>query len=214
MKILAVSDMHGELGHVRSLVDRIAPDIVLCGGDWGDPGEVSREDYDWIIDRATVLSVFGNHDDIELLSSLVNRDGSPVLLANGHITTVGGISIAGISGIWAKSHAKPWYITDEEVAAFAEEIGSVDILMTHGCAVGLVDTFPSGKHGGNRCFLDAFKRIKPRVHLCGHLHVRHIRSFSDGTTAINIGESRNGDYALIEVEGGEWTLQAQNRLLS
>ena len=58
--------------------------------------------------------------------------------------------------------------------------GPVDILLTHGCPIGLADLTPTGRHGGQRCFLEAYKTIMPRLHLCGHLHVAQERTLKDG----------------------------------
>ena len=207
MRILCVGDMHGELVAVKALTRELAPDALLCCGDWGDPGQVSRDDYQWIIDRTYVLSVFGNHDDVALLSSLTNRDGSLVLLTGGGVRSVGQIAVAGISGIWAKSHRESYYITDEEVIAAAESAGHVDILMTHGCAVGLADALSGGRHRGQRCFLEAFKLVKPKVYLCGHLHDQQMRQMKDGSTAVNVGNSADGDYAVIDVTDGRWDVR-------
>jgi Icc-related predicted phosphoesterase len=210
MKILAVSDMHGDLSVVKNLVVDLKPDLLLCCGDWGDPGKLGKADYQWIIDRTYVLTVFGNHDNIELLASLQNTDGSLVLLTNGEPRSVGTLRIAGINGIWAKSHRQPWYITDKEVVAAAKEIGLVDILVTHGCGVGLADTIPGGKRGGQRCFLDAFRLIRPKVYICGHLHNQQIRELKDGVIVLNVGYSAKGDFALIDVEDGQWHVNIDN----
>ena len=51
-----------------------------------------------------------------------NPDDSPVLLPQGESQDVMGLNIAAIGGIWAKSHAKPHYVTDEDVAEAADRI--------------------------------------------------------------------------------------------
>ena len=56
-----------------------------------------------------------------------------------------GVRLAAIGGIWAKSHRQPYYVTDEDVAAAAAKIaasGPLDLLLTHGCPVGLADRTP------------------------------------------------------------------------
>jgi len=216
MRLLAVGDMHGDLAAVDALTAELRPDVLLCCGDWGDPGQVPRDSYERLIHQTYVLSVFANHDDIELLSQLRNTDGSPVLLANGEARTVSAtlpsglpgesITVAGINGIWAKSHRQPYYITDEEVAAAAGATGHVDVLMTHGCAVGLADLLPGDRHGGQRCFLDAFKQVHPKVYLCGHLHVQQVKHMKDGSVAVNVGNTAEGEYAVIEVRDTEWAV--------
>lgn len=138
---------------------------------------------------------------MELLKALKNRDGSPVLLPHGEFMEVRGIRFAGISGIWAKSHKKPYYITDEEVTAIAQKLAgkNVTILVTHGCPIGLADETPKGTHGGQRCFLDAFKIVNPKAHLCGHLHKPQLRQLKSGQFVLNVGITALGDYAVLEI---------------
>jgi len=208
MRILAVSDMHGNMRPVKELMRQVRPDVLLCCGDWGDPGQVSIDEYEEIIRAAYVATVFGNHDDLNLLSRLKNKDGSPVMLQNGIVREVLGVRLSGISGIWAKSHSKPWYVTDEEVVAAGRTAGAegVEILMTHGCAIGLCDGLPGGRRGGQRCFLDAFHEARPEVYLCGHLHVQQMKMLKDGRIAANIGYTAQGDYMILERTEQGWNV--------
>ena len=211
MRVVIVSDLHGDLSPVDRACGDYSPDVILSCGDWGDPEEVAEPELGAIVDRLPVYTTFGNHDPIELLSTLVNKDGSPILLAQGEVRVVRGLRLAAIGGIWAKSHAKPHYVTDADVAEFAARIvasGPVDILLTHACPVGLADLTPAGRHGGQRCFLDAFNVIKPRIHLCGHLHVAQERVLKDGRKVINVGATPEGSIVLIEYDEERGTLAA------
>lgn len=200
MKIAAVSDMHGNLTNVLEIIDRNVPELLISCGDWGDPGEVDRSLLAEITSRVPVLTIYGNHDDPDALSAK-NLDGSPILLPQGEVRDYGGLRFAGISGIWAKSRRKPCYVTDEDVAALALRLGNehVDILLSHGCPIGLADALPGGRRGGQRCFLDAFHMISPRLYLCGHLHFPQDRTLKDGRILINIGYTCEGDYWVLEV---------------
>jgi uncharacterized protein len=204
MRILAVSDLHGDLGSVREALAQFRPGALLCCGDWGDPGEVDEPALREITSPLPVVTTFGNHDAMEVLARLRNADGSPVLLGQGEVRAFAGLRVAAIGGIWAKSHRLPHYVTDEDVATFASKIardGPVDVLMTHGCPIGLADLTPSGRHGGQRCFLDASRAIAPRLHLCGHLHVAHERLLKDGRKVLNVGATPEGSVVVIEVDG-------------
>jgi Icc-related predicted phosphoesterase len=205
MRILVISDLHGDLGSARRAIDAFEPDLLLCCGDWGDPNEVSEDELATFPARLPVLTTFGNHDPLALLDKLRNQDGTPVRMGQGEVREVAGLRIAAIGGIWAKSHRLPHYVTDEDVAGWASEIasgGAVDILMTHGCPVGLADLTPKGTHGGQRCFLEAFRTIAPRVHLCGHLHVAQERTMKDGSKVFNVGATPDGSVAIIEAKAG------------
>jgi Icc-related predicted phosphoesterase len=205
MLILAISDMHGDLPSAWRALDRFRPDMLLCCGDWGDPEEVPEADLAVFPERVPVLTTFGNHDALDLLRRTTNRDGTPILLDQGEVREVSDLRVAAIGGIWAKSHRLRHYVTDEDVAGFASRIaaaGSVDVLMTHGCPVGLADLTPKGNHGGQRCFLEANKVIRPRIHLCGHLHVAQGRTLKDGRQILNVGATPEGSVVLIEAEPG------------
>jgi uncharacterized protein len=202
MRILVVSDLHGDLRSAWEAIERFRPDVLLSCGDWGDPDQVTDAELSEFTARFPVLTTFGNHDPLETLKRLRNRDGSPVLMGQGEVRVVEGVRVAAIGGIWAKSHRLPHYVTDADVAAAAAQAaanGPVDLLLTHGCPIGLADTTPSGRHGGQRCFLDAFNAISPRVHFCGHLHVPQERTLKDGRRIINVGETPAGSVAIAEV---------------
>jgi Icc-related predicted phosphoesterase len=212
MRILAISDLHGNLDSARAALARFPPDLLVSCGDWGDPNEVSETELSGFSDRAWVLTTFGNHDPLALLPRITNRDGTPILLGQGEVREVLGVRIAAIGGVWAKSHRLPHYVTDGDVADAAARIaqaGQVDILLTHGCPVGLADLTPAGGHGGQRCFLEANKTILPRIHLCGHLHRASERTLKDGRRIINVGATPDGSCVLIEGTAGEWSARLE-----
>ncbi len=72
-------------------------------------------------------------------------------------------------------------------------------MVTHGCPIGLADEVPGGGHGGQRCFLDAFRLISSRLYLCGHLHLPQKRVLKDGRTIINVGYAMEGDCWIVNI---------------
>lgn len=210
--ILVVSDMHGDLGSVDRARRTHRPDLILSCGDWGDADQVSEPTLAGLLEAVPIYTTFGNHDPIEMLVRLRNRDGSAVLLGQGEVQEFAGLRLAAIGGIWARSHAKPHYVTDADVAAAAARIaraGPVDILLTHACPIGVADLTPSGRHGGQRCFLDAFKVIAPRLYFCGHLHLAQEHILKDGRKVINVGATSEGTIALVTFEPGKKVLDAK-----
>ncbi len=217
MKLLAISDLHGDFAVARSAAGTVRPDLLLCCGDWGDPGEARAADLAPFLDLCPVVTTFGNHDPLDLLARLRNDDGTPVLLGQGEVREFRGLRLAAIGGIWARSHRLAWYVTDDDVAGWAEEIAAqqpIDILLTHGCPAGLADLTPSGRHGGQRCFLEATKRIAPRIHLCGHLHLAQERVFKDGRKVINVGPTPEGSIVVLEFDPETRSLTTSMSLLS
>lgn len=215
MKLVAVGDLHGNVMPLRRVLDEEAPDGLLCVGDWGDPGQIEAQTWADLARGCAVLSVFGNHDDLPTLAALRNRDGSKVLLEQGERRAdFCGLSVAGVGGIWAKSHRLPHYVTDEDVAGWAARLAAgspVEVLLTHGCPLGIADQTLSGRPGGQRCFLDLLNVVRPRVHLCGHLHRAQRRdlSASPGSVVLNTGALGQGHYVrLLRNEHG--ALSAEN----
>ena len=148
MRILVVSDMHGDLASVHRAYERHRPNLILSCGDWGDPDQVAESLLSAVLDRCPLYTTYGNHDPVEILTRLKNQDGSVVLLGQGDVQDFGGLRLAAIGGIWAKSHAKPHYVTDADVARASTRIaqaGPVDILLTHACPIGLADLTPAVK---------------------------------------------------------------------
>jgi uncharacterized protein len=212
MRILVVSDMHGDLDSVHRAYERHRPNLILSCGDWGDPDQVAESLLSAVLDKCPLYTTFGNHDPVEILARLRNQDGSAVLLGQGDVQDFGGLRLAAIGGIWAKSHAKPHYVTDADVALAATRIaqaGPVDILLTHGCPIGLADLTPAGRHGGQRCFLDAFKTIAPRLYLCGHLHLAQERVLKEGRKVINVGATPEGSIVIVDFDPTRKTLDAK-----
>lgn len=211
MKIIAVGDLHGVTEPLFHVLDRETPDALLCVGDWGDPGEIDDATWNRLLDRVPILTIYGNHDDLAGLTMLRNKDGSAVLLGQGERRAdFYGLTIAGVSGIWAKSHRLPHYVTDEDVATFGSTIataGDIDVLLTHGAPIGVADRTLSGRQGGQRCFLDLLNHVRPHVHLCGHLHVAQRRDLTTPPCAVlNTGSLRDGHYVVLTRENGTLTV--------
>jgi Icc-related predicted phosphoesterase len=210
MRWLAISDLHGDLDSAWRAIEAARPGVLVCCGDWGDPGEVDLTDLQRFTEQLSVYSVFGNHDNLEAFGSWLNRDGTPVLLLNGEVRQVGPVRLAGISGIWAKSHRQPYYILDEEVAEAANRISGapLDLLITHGCPLGVADLTPVNRHGGQRCFLDAFRLLRPKVYLTGHLHRAQQHVTKDGMIIRNVGQTPRGEATLLTWTGTGWEVEA------
>lgn len=213
MRLLAVSDLHGSLSAVWSAIAVAQPDVLLCCGDWGDPGEIDLDALSRFTDRMPVYTVYGNHDDLDLLAEWQNRDGSAVVLEDGAPQRIGELLLGGINGIWAKSHRKSYYITDEEVADAAHRLaasGPIDLLLTHGCPSGVADLTNTNRHGGQPCFLHAFQTVRPQVYLTGHLHRAQQYVTKEGRMVRNVGATPRGEAVLLTYEIGR--LQAEGLL--
>jgi Icc-related predicted phosphoesterase len=88
----------------------------------------------------------------------------------------------------------------------------VDILVTHGPAFGKLDYVPyDGVNVGCEDLLSCIQEIKPKIHLCGHIHSGRGVVFSEGTLYVNASvlndryEFRNKPITIdFDFKTGEW----------
>ena len=111
MKVMVISDLHYEKRVFRGIdesrawewllgiVDYHKPDLLLSCSDWGsaiNPGEFYE-----LLRKVVVLTIYGNHENLEVLKSLHNVRCDkylPVLIEDGRVYVFEGLKIAGISG--------------------------------------------------------------------------------------------------------------------
>ena len=174
MKVIAISDTHG-YHHQLSLP---SGDVLIHAGDVSSRGNKQEvQDFlQWFSDLNYEHKIFiaGNHDffferaDSDMITSIIPDN---VIYLNDS-----GISIGGFN-IWG-SPVTPWFFD----WAFNRHRGAdikkhwdlipqnIDILITHGPVYGVLDRTIHGQRVGCEVLKDAIDVIKPKVHICGHIH--------------------------------------------
>lgn len=79
---------------------------------------------------------------------------------------------------------------------FAEIPDSCDVLITHSPPYGALDMAGYTRHVGSESLLAAVQRVRPQLHLFGHLHDCYGHLFADGTHFIN-SAACNNRYQLV-----------------
>lgn len=64
-------------------------------------------------------------------------------------------------------------------------LGRVDVLVTHGPPYGILDPNLRDERAGDETLAEELKRIKPRLHVFGHLHSGYGRVEDNGTIFVN-----------------------------
>jgi Icc-related predicted phosphoesterase len=185
---LAVADIHSRTAAIQTIcdaVERHAPDAVIVAGDltsYGDAAEVQR-----VLGSlpGRVLAIPGNLD--------VSR-AFEAGIANSHAESLVGkrIEIHGVSivGLTSRAVAPPT---------------PGDVLVVHEPPWGLLDDVGGGRHIGFREHLDALRRLRPKVLLCGHCHESPGVVIHGGTSVVNCTLGGGGRGALVEVDGDRAT---------
>ena len=153
-RILALSDTHGQ--H-RSLVIPQA-DIIIYAGDACEGGDEEQlgDFFSWFSALSIRFKIFvaGNHDlvfelDTERAKAMI--PDNVVFLENSGVV-IENIHFYGIV-------ARPWMHVPHPVSE------RVDVLITHGPSLGVLD-----EDSGCLILRELVDKLKPEVHLFGHIH--------------------------------------------
>ena len=174
MKFVAIADTHYQHRNVKLPKG----DVLLHAGDVSYKGEKAEvlDFLKWFSDLNFTYKIFiaGNHDfyfEKAVASEIISLIPENVIYLNDSGVTIGGITIWG-------SPVTPWFFN----WAFNRQRGAAiqkhwklipentDILITHGPPFGICDTVINGRHAGCKDLLKRVQEVKPKVHLCGHIH--------------------------------------------
>lgn len=212
--IVAVSDVHYEKKTFKGVDETRAwkwlvgivgyhkPDLLLSAGDLGTA--VNLWKLKELVSRVMFLAVYGNHDNLTILSRVRNTDtGLPVLMDDGVVYEVGGVRIAGVNGIVSQRRRMKGGVprkTPEEFLAVARRLQGerVDILLLHQTPY-LPELFNMKRDPGGEAALEAVRLVKPRIVVNGHMHQGgfNVYRFPWGTLFLNIDSSREHRHYLV-----------------
>jgi Icc-related predicted phosphoesterase len=179
-KLVLCSDTH-EL-HSRILWPE--GDILVHAGDFtmvGRPDKIEEFGY-WLRDSpfSTIVIIAGNHDILfqkkpEKAKKLLLKHDKIHYLEDTAFRT-DGISFYGTP--WQPEFGYGWAFTlkeEEELVKKWQNIpADTQILITHGPPAGILDFTVDRKHAGSASLLaEISQRIKPRLHIFGHIHEGH-----------------------------------------
>jgi Icc-related predicted phosphoesterase len=196
MKIVAISDVHGKWNKIQ------VPecDLLISAGDYSFRGErhMIRDFHAWLHKQPAtyVISVQGNH---ELWvqhnfgeATEIAKEACPRV----HFIEEGLVDIEGVN-VWCSAWT-PWFHDWAYNAHRGHEIkrhwdhipGHTNILVTHGPPYGVLDIVPfadgtARERVGCHDLLEAVKRIKPDLHVFGHIHHSYGEMHVDGTSFYN-----------------------------
>jgi predicted phosphodiesterase len=191
MRIVCLSDTHNRTD------DLAVPDgdVLLHAGDLtshGKPEEFARVAR-WLLQlpHAHKVVVAGNHDFLlqdrpqEARALLAAVPG--LIYLEDELATVAGLRIWGTP--W-----QPWFYDwafnlprngDELAAVWARVPAGVDVLLSHSPAHGILDRTRRGDAVGCERLRLELPRIRPRLHVFGHIHEAYGELVVDGTHHVN-----------------------------
>ncbi|GAY25389.1 metallophosphoesterase [Desulfurococcaceae archaeon AG1] len=188
MRIMVICDLHYDKRIYKgfdegrawewllSIVDYHSPEYLLSCGDWGHT--VNEAEFYELLRRTVVLTIYGNHENMDVLTRLYNiraKEYLPVLMDDGRVYDIGGLRVTGISGIISTGRRQRKGVPrrkPEEFLEIARRLADqeIDILLIHETPY-LPNLFPFMVEGiGSKTALEAIKIIRPMLVINGHMH--------------------------------------------
>jgi Icc-related predicted phosphoesterase len=207
MKILAISDPHGDYSKIMEMMKKAGDfDLAVIVGDITNFGPDEKvEELMEIFDRP-VLAIPGNCDQRTILKAL---DDSKAINLHGKAEQMGNIRFIGLGGSNPTPFNTPFELSEEEIekalegmvcsAENSDDCGTI-VLLTHAPPYGARDELPFG-HVGSK----AIQKFLDRVDLivCGHIHEAKGLEQVGKTVVVNPGEACKGSCTLITIEEKE-----------
>jgi Icc-related predicted phosphoesterase len=204
MRLLAITDLHGEADRLDAILEAAAPvDMIFLGGDitnFGTPEEAARLVRLAQAAGPPVWAVAGNCDSPEIEHELLVMGIS----LHGRGIVHHGLGLHGLSGMppWHK----PMYQFSEEELAERLEAGYAAIhgaarhvVVSHAPPHGLCDRTRFFQHVGSTSLRQFIQRRQPALVLCGHIHEARGTDRLGPTLVANCGAARAGYYAVAEI---------------
>ena len=174
MKFVAISDTHSRHHNIRLPKG----DVLIHSGDISYRGKKEEivDFLEWFRVQKFQYKIFiaGNHD---FYLEKIKPSDLPKLIPEG-ITYLNdsGITIGNLN-IWG-SPVTPWFYNwafnrhrGEAIRKHWELIPqNTDLLITHGPVYGFLDMVINEQHVGCQDLLRRILIIKPKIHVCGHIH--------------------------------------------
>ncbi|MPM75658.1 3',5'-cyclic adenosine monophosphate phosphodiesterase CpdA [bioreactor metagenome] len=207
MKILAISDPHGDYSKMKKIIEKAGDfDLAVVVGDITNFGPDEKvHELAEMFDKP-VLAIPGNCDQKSILKAL---DTSKAINLHGKTEQIGNIRFIGLGGSNPTPFNTPFELSEEEIENALEgmvcsaensgECGTI-VLLTHAPPHGARDELPFGHVGST-----AIQKFLDRVDLivCGHIHEAKGTEKAGKTVVVNPGEACKGSCALITIEETE-----------
>ncbi len=206
MKILAVSDLHGDIKPIIKYLSDNKVDLVIIAGDITNfgPAELGEDILNEISSFQTpVLAIPGNCDPESLH---INMDNSNAINIHARNMVIKDVGICGFGGSNPTPFNTP--LEFEEVQIYDEakkalegiKDEKISLFITHAPPYGTkTDILPSGEHAGSTSVREIIEELQPTLNICGHIHESAGTDKIGNTQIVNPGQLSDGHACLIKI---------------
>ncbi|ADT83700.1 metallophosphoesterase family protein [Thermococcus barophilus] len=207
MRIIAITDIHGNENKVKWLVEKIKDekfDVLLIAGDITHfKGRNSAEkSLKYLLElKKPVYAVMGNCDGRDVLDLLEELG---INLHDKRIE-INGIGIVGFGGSNITPFSTIWEFHDDEIwESLNKNYRDGDILLMHVPPYKTkVDKTFTGLHVGSKALRKFIEEKQPPLVICGHIHEARGVDEIGKTLIVNPGPLFRGHYAVIDINEGK-----------
>lgn len=206
MKILAVSDLHGNIKPILHYLKDNKVDLIIIAGDithFG-PAELGEDILNEICSfQVPVMAIPGNCDPGSLH---INIDNSQAVNLHARGMVIKNIGVCGFGGSNPTPFNTP--LEFEEIQIYDEAKKALEgvkeekitLFVTHAPPYGTkTDLLPSGEHVGSKSIRKIIEELQPTINICGHIHEARGTDKIGNTEIINPGELSHGHACLIKI---------------
>ncbi|MFB6294495.1 MAG: metallophosphoesterase, partial [Candidatus Nanohaloarchaea archaeon] len=200
MKVLALSDIHGAVDTVESILSKEQGyDLVLVAGDITDTSEddylgTAAEIVELLNDAAPMVkAVPGNMDDDSVLELLIDNRVN----LHKNLFSMGEYEFAGFGG-GRTPFDTPFEPEDAERGSVLQQLlerttADHTAIVSHEPPYGTAaDVTSDGDHVGSEALRELIGDADIELVLCGHIHEARTVDEVDGTTVVNPGPVQQG----------------------
>ena len=209
MLIAAVSDCHGLLNNINLLPDA---DVLVIAGDYcpdfNGKYDGAEDQLKWIegefchflatLNYERIIVVSGNHDFVHYHPETAVRAKN--IYKNNYIVYLEDSEFIYNRVKFYGSPWQPWFYDwafnfprhdpvdgyKMAVETWSKIPGNTDVLITHGPPYKVLDLTPSGMNVGCVILKDSVLKIRPKLHVFGHIHLSYGMEVNENTTFGNI----------------------------
>jgi Icc-related predicted phosphoesterase len=220
MKILAVSDLHGDIKPIITYLEDNKVDLIIVAGDithFGPP-ELGEDLLNEISSfEIPVMAIPGNCDPESIHSKIDNSQAINIHARNVVIKNIG---ICGFGGSNPTPFDTP--LEFEEVQIYDEAKRAIEgikdekitLFITHAPPYNTkTDLLPSGVHVGSKSLRKIIEDVQPTMNICGHIHEASGTDKIGKTTIVNPGELSHGRGCLIHIHDNSQEEEVETEII-
>jgi len=220
MKIIAITDLHGNIKPIITYLKDNKVDLIIIAGDITNfgPPELGEDLLNEISSFGVpVLAIPGNCDPESIH---VNIDQSQAINIHARNMIIKNIGICGFGGSNPTPFDTP--LEFEEIQIYDEakkaingiENEEITLFITHAPPYGTkTDLLPSGAHVGSKSLRKIIEEMQPTLNICGHIHEARGTDKIGNTTIVNPGELSHGYACLIQISDAPEDKEVETELI-